>query len=296
MTDATTQCGFVAVLGLPNAGKSTLVNALVGAKISIVTHKKQTTRQRILGILTYDQTQMILIDTPGVFMPKKTMEKTMVKAAWDAIPDADVILHIIDVSNPECVEMNKFIAKRLAEGKKTMLVLNKVDKIKKEKLLELTVKLNEAHDYAATYMVSALKSSGLKELVKGVAEHLPEAPWMYAEDEITDMPMRLMAAEITREKIFEQLHKELPYSIAVETETWEEFDNGSVKIDQVIYVERDSQKGIVVGRGGAQIKKLGETSRKELEALFEMRVHLKLYVKVKSGAITQIIQNTDYGI
>ncbi|MEM7680239.1 MAG: GTPase Era [Pseudomonadota bacterium] len=296
MSAQTTQCGFAAVIGLPNAGKSTLVNALVGSKVSIVTHKKQTTRQRVLGILTFDHTQMILIDTPGVFMPKKTLEKTMVKAAWDAIPDADVIMHIIDASNPESANANAFITKRLKEGKQAVLVLNKVDKVKKEKLLELTAKLNEGGAYEATYMISALKESGLKDLVKGVSAFLPEAPWMYEEDEITDMPMRLMAAEITREKIFEQLHKELPYSIAVETETWEPFDNGSVKISQIVYVERDSQKGIVLGKRGSQIKKIGEYARKELETLFDMRIHLKIFVKVKSGAIGQLMQSTEYGI
>lgn len=295
MSNDAQKCGLAAIIGLPNAGKSTLVNALVGSKVSIVTHKVQTTRQRVLGIVTEESSQIILVDTPGVFRPKKTMEKAMVKAAWDAIPDADVVVHLVDVSAKDVLRDNKVIFERLPKNKPCMLALNKVDKIKKEELLALTASLNEAFDYQATFMISALKKSGLSELLQSISTELPEMPWMYEEDQITDMPMRLMAAEITREKIFEQLHEELPYSIAVETETWEQFDNGSVKIDQVVYVERDSQKGIVVGKGGSRVKKIGEEARKELEELFDMRIHLKIFVKVQTDAITQVIESSEYG-
>lgn len=294
--DNNTVCGLAAIIGLPNAGKSTLVNALVGSKVSIVTHKKQTTRQRILGIVTHNNAQVILMDTPGVFRPKKSMERAMVKSAWDALPDANIICHIVDVSTSDPVKSSRLIIDRLTENKPVFLVLNKVDKIKKEDLLALTVKLNEAYNYQETFMISALKQSGLERLLDIICTNLPRAPWMFEEDMITDMPMRLMAAEITREKIFEQLHNELPYSIAVETESWENFDNGSVKINQVVYVERDSQKGIVLGKGGSRIKKIGEAARVDLEDLFEMRIHLKLHVKVKDGAIEQIIQSNEYGI
>lgn len=277
------KCGFAAIVGLPNAGKSTLTNALVGSKISIVSRKVQTTRTRVLGIITRDQAQVILVDTPGVFAPKKTLEKAMVKAAWDALPDADVVVHLVDATVKAASEDNRLITGRLPENKPCLLVLNKVDKVKKPDLLALTAALNEQFSYEATFMISSLKQEGLEDMLAGIIEHMPEGPWLFEEDQITDMPMRLMAAEITREKIFEQLHQELPYEIMVETESWEEFDDGAVKIDQVVYVHKDSQKGIVVGKSGSRIKALGEAARLELEELFERRVHLKLFVKVQEN-------------
>ncbi len=295
MTDKETKCGFVAVMGLPNAGKSTLVNALVGSKVSIVTHKSQTTRQRILGIITQDNAQIILIDTPGVFKPRKSMERAMVKAAWGAIPDADIVIHLLDVSTKDPLSRNKMIIEKLPENKPCFLVLNKIDKIKKDDLLKLTLSMNENFDYTATFMISALKKSGLQDVLKSAVDYLPQGPWMFDEDQTTDMPMRLMAAEIVREKIFQQLHEELPYSIAVETESWDQHENGSVTISQIIYIERDGQKGIVLGKGGARIKRIGKEARKDLEEMFDMRIHLNIFVKVHSGAITQIVESSEYG-
>ncbi len=278
-----TKCGFVAIVGLPNAGKSTLTNALVGSKISIVSKKVQTTRTRIMGILTQDQNQIILVDTPGVFRPKKTLEKAMVKAAWDALPDADVVIHLIDATAKNVVENNKMIIERLSKKAKCLLVLNKVDKVNKPELLALATALNEEFDYDATFMISSLKHQGLDQMLAEIGKHIPNGPWMFEEDQITDMPMRMMASEITREKVFEQLHQELPYEIMIETESWETFDNGSVKISQIIYVQQDSQKGIVVGKGGSRIKRIGEAARLEIQELFDMRVHLKLHAKVQEN-------------
>ncbi len=275
-----TSCGFISVLGLPNAGKSTLINALVGAKVSIVSSKVQTTRSRILGIVMHDRAQIILIDTPGIFEPKKTLEKAMVTAAWDSVPDADFIYHLIDASDKKAVQKNALITDRLQGEKNCILVLNKTDAVAKPDLLRLAQALNEKVPYLATFMVSALKGDGLQDLLKDAASRLPAGPWMYPEDQITDMPMRMLAAEITREKLFEALYQELPYALMVETESWEEFDDGSVKISQVIVVQKDSQKAIVVGKGGANIKKVGQEARLELEDIMERRVHLKLFAKV----------------
>lgn len=276
-----TQCGFVSVIGMPNAGKSTFINALVGAKVSIVSRKVQTTRTRILGILVHKQAQIILVDTPGIFVPKKTLEKAMVKVAWDAMGDADLNIHIVDGSMKNIVSRNLDIIRSLP--KNTVLVLNKIDQMKKTDLLKLAQDFNDQFDYQATFMVSSLKKKGLDVVLDYCAEHLPQGPWAFEVDEITDQPIRMMAAEITREKVYEQLHEELPYSIMIETESWEEFDNGSVKITQLVYVQRDSQKSIVLGKGGARIRQLGEKARMELEAYLEQRVHLKLFVKVKEN-------------
>lgn len=281
--NSASKCGFVTVLGLPNAGKSTFINSLVGSKVSIVSRKVQTTRSRVLGIVIEDSTQIVLVDTPGIFSPKKTLERAMVKAAWDALGDADMIVHIIDASQKGAIEKNNVIIEKLPENAACVLVLNKTDLVKKPDLLGLTQDLNERFPYAATFMVSSLKGAGIEDIKKHLAENLPEGPWLFDEDQISDMPMRLMAAEITREKIFNQLHEELPYSIMVDTEEWEEFDNGSIKISQVVFVQKESQKGIVVGKGGSRVKQIGEQARKELEELFEKRIHLKIFVKVQEN-------------
>lgn len=278
-----TSCGFVSVLGLPNAGKSTLVNTLAGQKVSIVSRKVQTTRCRVLGIVMQGPAQIVLIDTPGIFMPKKTLEKAMVAAAWESIKDADIALHLVDATRKNAAQENKIIAERLPGPEKSILVLNKTDKVNKPDLLALSQSMNEEFAYVATFMVSALKENGTDDLLHDLAGRMPDGPWMFPEDQVTDMPMRLLAAEITREKIFEQLHQELPYAIMVETEHWEEFDNGSVKIDQLIYVQKDSQKGIVLGKGGSQVKKIGAASRTALEDILGRRVHLKLFVKVREN-------------
>ena len=283
MSKQKTRCGFVSVLGVPNAGKSTLVNALVGQKVSIVSRKVQTTRTRILGIALHESTQIVMIDTPGVFSPRKTLEKAMVSAALSSIEGTDIVIHLVDAAKANAVEEAKALQAQLKDQKMVILVLNKIDKIPKDKLLQLSQKLNEGADYEACFMVSALKDSGLGDLKSYLAEKLPEQEWIFPEDQITDMPMRLLAAEITREKVYDLLHKELPYSIFVQTENWEEFDNGDVKIMQILTVQRSSQKSIVLGKKGSKIKEIGQAARLELQALLERKVHLKLHVRVQEN-------------
>ncbi|MCB9982726.1 MAG: GTPase Era [Rhodospirillales bacterium] len=280
-----TRCGFAGVVGLPNAGKSTLINQLVGAKVSIVSHKVHTTRNRILGIALQGPAQIILIDTPGIFDAggARAMEKAMVAAALDALDECECVIHIVDASVKNAREKNTGLIKKLPKGKPVILALNKTDKTRKEELLALATGFNDMFDYTATFMISSLKGDGTKDLLADLAERAQPGPWVYDEDQITDLPMRMMAAEITREKIFNQLHKELPYAVMVETESWEEFDNGSVKISQRVFVERDSQKAIVLGKGGAQIKKIGQEAREEMKEIFGRAVHLKLFVKVEKN-------------
>lgn len=276
------KCGFVSVIGLPNAGKSTLVNHLVGAKISIVSRKIQTTRARLLGIALRGNAQIILIDTPGIFKAKKTLEKAMVGAALSSFEGAEIIMHMVDASMRDALEGNQMIIDAM-HGQKAILILNKIDRVEKSKLLEIAQKLNDAFPYAATFMISALNGKGVDDLGDYLGESLPAGDWMYPEDQLSDVPMRVLAAEITREKIFDKLHQEVPYSIYVETESWENFDNGSLKISQVVYVQKDSQKGIVLGKGGAKIKSIGKDARAELEDMLECSVHLKLFVRVQEN-------------
>lgn len=277
------RCGFVSVVGLPNAGKSTLINHLVGTKVSIVSKKVHTTRMRVLGIVLQGPAQIILIDTPGIFDAggAGTMQKAMVGKAYEALDESEFVLHLVDVSAKKPAAKNANLIKRLPQNKPVILVLNKTDLVHKPDLLGLSAQMNDAFDYAATFMISSLKGSGTDEVLKYFAQNMAPGPWLYDQDQITDLPLRLMAAEMTREKIFNQLHEELPYSTFVMTENWEEFDNGSVKIDQVVCVERDTQKAIVLGKGGTRIKQIGQESREELEALLGRRVHLKIFVKVE---------------
>ncbi len=289
MTDTTldTRCGFAAIIGAPNAGKSTLINAIVGGKVSIVSSKVQTTRTRVLGITLVDKTQVIFIDTPGIFKPTQTnrMERAIVAAAWEGMEDADLTLLVVDAVKGLARPVRPIIErlKEIGQGKKIALVLNKVDEIHRPKLLELTVQMNEAYPFDATFMISARNNDGVADLLKYVAKEMPEGPWHYPEDQMSDMPMRLMAAEVTREKLFRSLHDEIPYDLTVETETWEEFDDGSVKIDQVVFIGRESQKKIVIGKGGSMLGKIGEQARVELEEIMGCRVHLKLFVKVREN-------------
>lgn len=276
-------CGFVSVIGEPNAGKSTFMNAMVGSKVSIVSPKVQTTRTIVRGIGIYDDTQIVFVDTPGIFEPKKRLERAMVKAAWSGGTETDVIILMVDAAKKDH-KSTEYILERLLEQKSkapVILVLNKIDKLAKAVLLDLAQKLNDLYDFETTFMISALKEDGIKDIAEFLCQKMPEGPWMFPEDQVSDMPMRLLAAEVTREKLFLNLHQELPYSVAVETESWEHFDNGSIKIEQVVIVSKDSHKGIVLGKGGKQIKNVGQASRIELEEMLDTQVHLKLFVKVK---------------
>ncbi|WP_288194243.1 GTPase Era [uncultured Phyllobacterium sp.] len=278
-----TRSGFIALIGAPNAGKSTLVNQLVGSKVSIVTHKVQTTRALVRGIVIHDRTQMVLVDTPGIFKPKRRLDRAMVTTAWGGAKDADLILVLIDVEEGINEEAEAILSSLHEKKRKVILVLNKVDRIEAPKLLELAQRANEKVNFDKTFMISALKGYGCKDLLKYLADNLPEGPWYYPEDQISDMPMRMLAAEITREKLYLRLHNELPYSSTIETESWEEKPDGSVRIQQVIYVERDSQKKIVLGHEGQAIKAIGQSARKELMEILEQKVHLFLFVKVRDN-------------
>jgi GTP-binding protein Era len=287
MADAeVSRCGFVALVGAPNAGKSTLLNALVGAKLSIVTPKVQTTRTRIRGVATEGTTQIIFVDTPGIFTPKRRLERAMVAAAWAGAADADLVVVVVDAAamaatgEPDADTLSIVEGLRKA-GRKAVLALNKVDLVKPPVLLGIVERLNREGIFSDVFMISALTGSGVADLRAHLARHLPEGPWLYPADQLTDMPERLLAAEVTREQLFLQLHQELPYALTVETESWEEFADGSVKITQVIYVERDNQKAIVLGKGGQRIKAVGAAARKELAAMLGRPVHLFLYVKVR---------------
>lgn len=275
------RCGYVAIVGAPNAGKSTLVNALVGTKVSIVSPKVQTTRFRVLGILMAGPAQVILVDTPGIFQPRRRLDRAMVAAAWNGASDADVVCLLVDAQRGYDDDSRAIVEKLKDAKRQAVLILNKVDMVKKEKLLALTAQMHAEGLFTDVFMVSALKGDGLAPLTKLFAERVPLGPWMFPEDEVSDLPQRMLAAEITREKAFLKLHEELPYALTVETEQWEEREDGSARIDQIIYIQRESQKAIVVGKGGQQIKAIGAAAREELEALLERRVHLFLHVKVK---------------
>ncbi|KQZ33065.1 GTPase Era [Mesorhizobium sp. Root552] len=278
-----TRSGFVALIGAPNAGKSTLVNQLVGTKVSIVTHKVQTTRALVRGIATHGTAQIVFVDTPGIFKPRRRLDTAMVTTAWGGAKDADVVLVLIDAERGIKGDADA-ILERLKDVQQPMvLILNKVDRVKPEALLALAKVANERVPFQGTFMVSALTGSGCKDLLDYLAQKLAAGPWYYPEDQISDLPMRQLAAEITREKLYLRLHQELPYSSHVETEKWEEKKDGSVRIEQVIYVERDSQKKIVLGHKGETIRAIGEASRKEIGEILEQKVHLFLFVKVREN-------------
>ena len=276
-----TRCGFVALLGAPNAGKSTLMNFIMGTKVSIVTHKVQTTRTRVVGVITTGDDQIIFVDTPGIFAPTRRLERAMVAAAWVGAADADKLVLLIDAERGLSEEVQLIIDGLKRVGKTVIIGLNKIDLIPHEKLLGLAEKLQEISILESIYMISALKGDGVNDLLSKLSAVLPHGPWLYPEDYLSDMNERLFASEITREKLFLTLHQELPYSLTVETEGWQERQDGSLKVDQVIYVERSGHKGIVLGKGGQQIKRIGAESRKELEHILDRRVHLFLFVKVR---------------
>ena len=283
----TQRCGFCAIIGAPNAGKSTLVNALVGSKVAIVSPKVQTTRMPMRGIAMAGQTQIIFVDTPGIFRPRRRLDRAMVTSAWSGAEEADAVLLIVDAADLDekspAARDTAAILEGLKDrkGKKTALVLNKIDGMKRTDLLPLVEKFHAEGVFEDVFLISALKGEAVADVAAWVASRMPEGPWLYPEDQAADIPSRLLAAEVTREKIYLRLHDELPYASAVETEKWEERKDGSVRIDQVIYVQRDGQKAIVLGKGGATIKKIGELARTELEDLFGRRVHLFLFVKVR---------------
>lgn len=283
MTDTPTRCGFVALIGVPNAGKSTLLNQLVGAKVSIVSRKVQTTRTQIRGIAMKGQSQIIFVDTPGIFAPKRKLERAMVTSAWGGAADADRVGVLVDVTHFDDESEEALFDALEAIRQPKFLVLNKIDLMPAEKLLAITAKLNDKAKFDATFMISALKGHGTAAILDYLEDKLPFGPWLYPEDEISDAPLRFLAAEITREKIFERLHDELPYRSTVETEQWKTLKKGEVRIEQTIYVERESQRKIVLGKGGATIKAIGAAARKDIAEAAEATVHLFLFVKVREN-------------
>jgi GTP-binding protein Era len=278
-----THSGFVALIGPTNAGKSTLLNRLVGAKVSIVSHKVQTTRAIVRGIAIHNNAQIVFMDTPGIFKPRRRLDRAMVTSAWGGAKDADLILLLIDSERGIRGDAEAILEGLKEVHQPKILVLNKIDRVRHEDLLKLTATANEAVPFERTFMVSATTGSGCDDLMDYLADKLPEGPWYYPEDQISDLPMRQLAAEITREKLFLRLHQELPYASHVETEKWEERKDGSVRIEQVIYVERDSQKKIALGKNGDAIKAISTASRKELAEILEQPVHLFLFVKVREN-------------
>ncbi|MBR0783676.1 GTPase Era [Bradyrhizobium iriomotense] len=280
---AATRCGFVALIGAPNVGKSTLVNALVGAKVTIVSRKVQTTRALIRGIVIENNAQIILVDTPGIFSPKRRLDRAMVSTAWSGAHDADLVCVLLDAKTGIDEEAEAILAKAASVNHEKILVINKVDLVQREKLLALAQAANERMKFAKTFMIAAISGDGVDDIRTTLAEMVPPGPFLYPEDQMSDAPMRQLAAEITREKIYQKLHQELPYQSTVETDKWEERKDKSVRIEQTIFVERESQRKIVLGKGGATIKSIGADSRKELMQILDVPVHLFLFVKVREN-------------
>jgi GTPase len=278
-----TRCGFIALIGAPNAGKSTLLNALVGAKVTIVSRKVQTTRALIRGIAIDDKSQLIFVDTPGIFAPKRRLDRAMVTTAWSGAHEADLVGVLID-ARKGLDEEAEAILDRLKEVRAPkLLILNKIDLVAKEALLALAQAANDKATFEATFMISALAGDGVADLKRWLAAHVPPGPWLYPPDQMSDAPLRQLAAEITREKLFERLHQELPYQSTVETEVWKELRDGSVRVEQTIYVARESQRKIVLGKDGQTIKAIGAAARREIAEIAEAKVHLFLFVKVREG-------------
>jgi len=278
-----TKAGFVALIGAPNAGKSTLLNALVGSKVSIVSRKVQTTRALVRGIAMEGDTQIVFVDTPGIFKPKRRLDRAMVTSAWGGAGDADVVALLLDVRKGIDEEAEAILAKLPELKQPKVLILNKIDLIERSRLLELAAKLNEKVPFVHTFMISALNGDGINTLKSQLAAMMPAGPWLYPEDQISDAPLRMLAAEITREKIYERLHEELPYRSTVETDQWQQRPDGSVRIEQTVFVERDSQRKIVLGKGGQTIKAIGQAARKEIAEIAEAPVHLFIFVKVREN-------------
>ena len=284
MSNEATKAGFVAVIGAPNAGKSTLVNHLVGFKVSIVTHKVQTTRTRIRGVCMHGASQIIFVDTPGIFEPKRKLDRAMVDAAWLGADDADLIVFLYDVTRREVdSDTSRILSGLKNNNKEAILVLNKIDLVKPELLLPITKRFQKENIFSDTFMISAENGSGCEKLLEYLSARMPDSPWLYPEDEVSDLPQRLLAAEITREQVLLKLHQELPYGATVETEEWTERDDGAIVINQIIYVQRLGHKKIALGRHGSMIKAIGKASRHELQVLLNRTVHLFLFVKVRAN-------------
>lgn len=294
----TTRAGFVALIGEPNAGKSTLLNRMVGAKVSIVTHKVQTTRARIRGVAMEGESQLVFVDTPGLFQPRRRLDRAMVAAAWGGAADADLVVLLIEANRglTEGVERILEGLANIGEGRKVALAINKIDRVEAPVLLGLSKEMNDRYPFAETFMISAERGHGVDVLRQWLAGELPEGPWLYPEDQIADLPMRMIAAEMTREKLTLRLHQELPYQMTVETENWEERKDGSARIDQLIYVIRDGHKGIVLGSKGETIKAVGRAAREELEEFLGRKVHLFLQVKVRPNWLEEAERYTEMGL
>ncbi|MBY6201963.1 GTPase Era [Maritalea mobilis] len=294
----TTRAGFVALIGEPNAGKSTLLNRMVGAKVSIVTHKVQTTRARIRGVAIEGESQIVFVDTPGLFRPRRRLDRAMVAAAWTGAADADVIVLLIEAHRGKTEGVDAIIdtLKDKAQGRRVALAINKIDRVEAPVLLKLTEEMNAAFPFEETYLISAEKGYGVADLRKWLAGAMPEGPWLYPEDQIADLPMRMIAAEMTREKLTLRLHQELPYQLTVETESWEERKDGSARIDQVVYVARDGHKGILLGKGGETIKAVSKAAREELEEFLGRKVHLFLQVKVRPNWLEEAERYSEMGL
>ncbi len=294
----TKRAGFVALIGEPNAGKSTLTNRMVGAKVSIVTHKVQTTRARIRGVTIEGESQIVFVDTPGLFRPRRHLDRAMVAAAWGGAADADVIVLLIEAHRGITKGVEKILdgLRELGSDRKVALAINKIDRVKSEVLLALSQDMNKRFDFRETFMISAEKGHGVEDLKIWLAGQVPEGPWLYPEDQIADLPLRMIAAEMTREKLTLRLHQELPYQMTVETENWEERKDGSVKIDQLIYVVRDGHKGIVLGSKGETIKAVSQAARAELSEFLDRKVHLFLQVKVRPGWMTESERYSEMGL
>jgi GTP-binding protein Era len=294
-----TRAGFVALIGEPNAGKSTLTNAMVGAKVSIVTHKVQTTRARIRGVAIEGDAQIVFVDTPGLFRPRRRLDRAMVAAAWGGAADADIVVLLIEAHRGVTEGVQKIVealSERATEGQTVALAINKIDRVKSEVLLALTQKMNDAYPFAKTFLISAERGHGIEALRHWLADSLPEGPWLYPEDQIADLPMRMIAAEITREKLTLRLHQELPYQLTVETEKWEERKDGSARVEQIIYVMRDGHKGIVLGNKGETIKAISKAAREELIEFMGRPVHLFLQVKVRPNWLEERDRYSEMGL
>jgi GTP-binding protein Era len=294
----TTRAGFVALIGEPNAGKSTLLNRMVGAKVSIVTHKVQTTRARIRGVAIECESQIVFVDTPGLFQPRRRLDRAMVAAAWGGASDADIIVLLIEAHRGVTAGVEVILERlhEVAQGRRVALAINKIDRVERSVLLGLAEDLNKRFPFVETFMISAEKGYGVDDLREWLARELPEGPWLYPEDQIADLPMRMIAAEMTREKLTLRLHQELPYQLTVETENWEEKPDGSVRIDQVVYVARDGHKGIILGKKGETIKTIGQLAREEISRFLERKVHLFLTVKVRPNWLDEAERYSEMGL